>query len=90
MFEDSPQDYIRFDLESANPDTRREASCELVRALCILHESQITALLGSYVMAMLSSGAQQQSKGWRERDTAIFLMGAVAVKTRTDSVRLFF
>ncbi|CAG0922809.1 unnamed protein product [Notodromas monacha] len=42
LFEDSPEDYIRHDVEGSDMETRRRAACELVRALSMFFETKIT------------------------------------------------
>jgi exportin-2 (importin alpha re-exporter) len=45
IFEDDPVEYIRRDLEGSDNDTRRRASVELVKGLCMFHEDMVCLLV---------------------------------------------
>lgn len=77
IFEDNPAEYIRRDAEGSDTDTRRRAALELVKGLRKHYEAQVTHIFSSDITQMLSSG------NWIAKDTAIYLVTALAVKAGT-------
>lgn len=78
MFEDDPREYIRHDLEGSDTGTRRRGAVELVKALCVRYEKEVTEIFSSYVQSIFSPETD-----WRKRDTAIYLVIALGWKTGT-------
>jgi exportin-2 (importin alpha re-exporter) len=83
LFEDNPEEYIRRDIEGSDVDTRRRAACDLVKALSKSFEVQMTEIFGRYVAVMLESYAQSPEKNWRSKDSAVYLIIALASKGQT-------
>lgn len=78
MFEDEPREYVRQDLEGSDSGTRRRGAVELVKALCVHYEQQVTDIFSSYVQSISSPQTD-----WRKRDTAIYLVVALGWKSGT-------
>ena len=83
LFEDNAEEYIRRDIEGSDVDTRRRASCDLVKALSKCFEPQMTSIFGRYVAAMLETYAKDPANHWRSKDAAIYLIIALASKGHT-------
>lgn len=84
VFDMNPEEYIRRDIEGSDIDTRRRAACDLVRALCKFFEAEVTKIFSSYVGILLQNYAQDKTKFWRDKDTAIYLVTSLATKSKTQ------
>ncbi|XP_065835695.1 exportin-2-like [Oscarella lobularis] len=84
LFEDNPEEYIRQDLEGSNVDTRRRASCDLVRSLCKYFEGPVTAICSAYVTSLLTKFAENPAENWVLKDASIYLVTSLATKTKTQ------
>jgi len=89
-FEDTPMEYIRKDLEGSDFDTRRRASSDFVKILCDQFETEVTSIFSAYVNVLLEQYKANPKSAWKAKDTAIFLVIALAVKAKVQSVRDFF
>lgn len=58
LFEDSPEEYIRRDLEGSDAHTRRRSACNLVYALCDAFEGPVIDNFAGYINHLLTSYAQ--------------------------------
>eukprot|EP01087_Luapelamoeba_hula_P019082 TRINITY_DN6277_c0_g1_i1.p1 TRINITY_DN6277_c0_g1~~TRINITY_DN6277_c0_g1_i1.p1 ORF type:complete len:1049 (+),score=219.24 TRINITY_DN6277_c0_g1_i1:42-3149(+) len=85
IFEDNGLEYIRRDIEGSDNDTRRRAACELIKALRIHFNPQITELCSAYISTLLQHYAQDPKKNWKAKDSAIFLVTALTVTTSTQA-----
>ena len=83
LFEDNPEEYIRRDLEGSDIGTRRHSATNLVRGLCKYFESPVTAIFSSYISAMLQKHQENPDKNWKCKDTALFLIAALATRSKT-------
>uniref|UniRef100_A0A131Y3V5 Exportin-2 n=1 Tax=Ixodes ricinus TaxID=34613 RepID=A0A131Y3V5_IXORI len=83
LFEDSPEEYVRKDIEGSDIDTRRRAACDLVRALSKYFEQKITVTFSQYIRDMLQLYAKDPGQNWRNKDVAIYLVTSMAVKAQT-------
>jgi exportin-2 (importin alpha re-exporter) len=80
-FADEPDAYIQRDVEGSDLHTRRRASCDLTRALLERFAAQVGPLFKDYVGVLLAQGT------WSAKNTAIFLVIALALKGTSSSVR---
>lgn len=83
LFEMNWIDYVRRDTEGSDSDTRRRSASELVRSLVEKFPTQTTELFSGYVSALLSESTASPQGAWKAKDTAIYLVSALAVKGRT-------
>ncbi|KAH8547636.1 putative importin-alpha export receptor [Umbelopsis sp. PMI_123] len=83
LFEDDPIEYIRRDLEGSDSDTRRRAAADFVRGLMEHFESQVTAIFLTYIQHFLQQYAASPEAHWKDKNTAIFLLTAIATKSGT-------
>lgn len=83
LFEMNFVEYIRRDTEGSDQDTRRRAACELVKALTEKYPQEVTALFSAYVASLLAQYAADPANNWKAKDTAYYLVTALAVKGRT-------
>lgn len=84
MFEDNPEEYLRRDLEGSDIGTRRHSACNLVRGLCKYFEAPVTAIFSGYISTMLQKYAENPAENWKEKDTALYLITAIATRSRTS------
>ncbi|XP_017854488.2 exportin-2 [Drosophila busckii] len=84
LFEDSPDEYIRRDIEGSDIDTRRRAACDLVKTLSINFEQKIFGLFGQYLEILLGKYKQDPVANWRSKDTAIYLVTSWASRGGTQ------
>lgn len=83
LFEDNPEEYVRRDLEGSDIGTRRFSACNLVRGLCRFFEGPVTDIFSSYIAAMLQSYGEDPGKNWKMKDTALYLISAIATRSKT-------
>ena len=84
LFEMNWVEYVRRDIEGSDSDTRRRAASELVKALVEKFPSQTTELFSGYVTALLAE-AEASPNAWQAKDAAIYLVTALAAKTKTST-----
>ena len=83
LFEDNPEEYVRRDLEGSDVGTRRYSACNLVRGLCRFFEGQVIGIFSGYITVMLQQYAQDPTKNWRAKDAALYLITAIAMRSKT-------
>lgn len=84
LFEDSPEEYIRRDIEGSDIDTRRRAACDLVKTLSQNFEAKIFAIFGQYLEILLAKYKENPGANWRAKDTAIYLVTSLASRGGTQ------
>ncbi|KAI8043538.1 hypothetical protein M5D96_004870 [Drosophila gunungcola] len=84
IFEDSPEEYIRRDIEGSDIDTRRRAACDLVKTLSINFEQKIFGIFGQYLEILLTKYKENPTANWRSKDTAIYLVTSWASRGGTQ------
>ncbi|KAH9945469.1 CAS/CSE protein [Epithele typhae] len=94
QFEDDPLEYIRLDLAlpsmgaagvSGDAVTRRQAAADVLRALVSSgYEAEATEVTGAWVTQGLSEYNANKAENWRAKDTAIYLLTAVATRGGTS------
>ncbi|XP_023173424.2 exportin-2 [Drosophila hydei] len=84
LFEDSPDEYIRRDIEGSDIDTRRRAACDLVKTLSINFEQKIFGIFGQYLQILLGKYKEDPVANWRAKDTAIYLVTSWASRGGTQ------
>ncbi|CAG2168210.1 unnamed protein product [Oppiella nova] len=83
LFEDNPEEYIRRDIEGSDVDTRRRAACDLVKSLSRFFEAEMTQVFSQYIQLMLQKYAENPLENWKNKDSAIYLVTSLAVKSGT-------
>lgn len=83
MFEDDEIEYIRRDIEGSDSDTRRRSASELVQGLSSSYDQIVTKILLSRVQVLLSQ-YKENPKNFILKDTAIYIIMSVAIKTKTQ------
>ncbi|XP_036346077.1 exportin-2-like [Rhagoletis pomonella] len=84
LFEDSPEEYIRRDIEGSDIDTRRRAACDLVKTLSQNFEAKIFAMFGQYLEILLGKYKVNPLTNWSAKDTAIYLVTSLASRGGTQ------
>ncbi|CAH6720259.1 importin alpha re-exporter [[Candida] jaroonii] len=75
MFEDEPINYVRFDLEGSEYDSRRKSATDFLRELKEVNNELLTKTVMEYVDKFLS-----ESDNWQNKDLAIYLFSSLASK----------
>ncbi|PIL29858.1 hypothetical protein GSI_08065 [Ganoderma sinense ZZ0214-1] len=92
QFEDDPLEYIRLDLAlpsigsgvSNEGVTRRQAAADVLRALVGSgHEAEATEVTGAWIGQGLNEYNANKAQSWRAKDTAIYLLIAIATRGST-------
>lgn len=83
MFEDNPIEYIRRDLEGSDTDTRRRAAADFIRGLLEKFEVEVTKIMSEYVNRYLQNYNANPAANWKDKNTAIFLLVAIASRSST-------
>ncbi|KAI8365486.1 Cse1-domain-containing protein [Choanephora cucurbitarum] len=86
LYEDNPIEYIRRDLEGSDHDTRRRAAADFIRGLMERFETQVTKIMSEYVGRFLQNYNANPKANWKDKNTAIFLL--VAIATRSSTLQL--
>lgn len=92
QFEDDPLEYIRIDLAHSSTGidsgSRRQAAADVLRSLVGGgYETETTEIAFSFITSNLASYQASTTENWKEKDSAIFLLTAVATKGATTKVR---
>jgi exportin-2 (importin alpha re-exporter) len=82
-FEGNYVEYLRKDLEGSDTDTRRRAACDFVRTLADRFPAEATEILTSYINVLLAQYAGAPEKDWPNKDCALHMVMALAVKGKT-------
>lgn len=86
VFEDSPEEYIRRDIEGSDTETRRRAACDLVKTLSQNFEAKIFEIFSQYLQVLLTKYSENPAQNWRTKDTAIFLVTSLASRGATQKL----
>lgn len=84
LFEDNAEEYLRRDLEGSDIGTRRHSASNLIRGLSRYFEGPITTIFSTYINALLQDYQQNPDKNWKSKDTALYLISALATRTKTS------
>ncbi|PPR06747.1 hypothetical protein CVT24_013054 [Panaeolus cyanescens] len=87
-FEDDPLEFIRLDMavSTAGTDvaTRRQAAADVLQALVGSgYETETTEIVGTWINTNLSEYNSNKSENWKAKDSAVFLLTAVATRGST-------
>ncbi len=95
QFEDDPLEYIRLDLALPSVGslggahdvlTRRQAAADVLRALVSSgSEVEATEVTGAWIHEGLTQFNANKAENWRAKDTAIYLLTAVATRGSTTA-----
>ncbi|XP_053618509.1 exportin-2 [Plodia interpunctella] len=85
LFEDNPEEYVRRDIEGSDVDTRRRATCDLVKTLSVHYEDKMMSIFGQYVQLMLSKYSEGGAAAWRGKDAAMYLVTSLAARGATQA-----
>ena len=106
QFEDDPLEFIRIDLSTPTSSagtasfsssgggegtTRRHAAADVIRSLVGSgHDTETTELVGEWVQNGLQLYASNPAENWKAKDSAVFLMSAVAARGSITAVQLAY
>lgn len=93
QFEDDPLEFIRLDLavSATGTDlaTRRQAAADVLQALVGSgYEAEATEIVGSWISTGLSEYTLNKEENWKAKDSAVYLLTAVATRGSTSQVGL--
>ncbi|KXN81986.1 Importin-alpha re-exporter [Leucoagaricus sp. SymC.cos] len=88
QFEEDPLEYIRTDLAVSSTGldhgSRRQSAADVLRSLVGGgYETETTEIIGSFINADLSTYQANKADNWKAKDSAIFMLTAVATKGST-------
>lgn len=91
QFEDDPLEFIRLDLavSATGTDlaTRRQAAADVLQALVGSgYEAETTEIVGSWINTGLSEYNSNRQESWKAKDSAIYLLTALATRGSTLQV----
>jgi exportin-2 (importin alpha re-exporter) len=94
-FEDDPLEYVRQDLilpsaggASADNSTRRQAAADVLQALVGSgYEAETTEIVGTWITTGLQEYNSNPTDNWKAKDTAVYLLTAIATRGWTTQVR---
>lgn len=94
QFEDDPLEFIRLDLavSATGTDlaTRRQAAADVLKALVSSGlEAEATEIVGAWINKGLGEYTQNKEDNWKAKDSAVYLLTAVATRGSTTQVGLF-
>ncbi|KAG2007419.1 importin alpha re-exporter [Coprinopsis cinerea AmutBmut pab1-1] len=89
QFEDDPLEFIRLDLAlsatGTDLGTRRHAAADVLQALVGAgFESETTEIVGNWINQGLSQYQTNKEANWKAKDSAIFLLTAIATRGSTS------
>ncbi|KAJ3756512.1 CAS/CSE protein [Lentinula raphanica] len=85
QFEDDPLEYVRLDMavSAAGTDTatRRQSAMDVLQTLVSTgYEAEATQIVGGWISKGLTEYESNKEANWRAKDTAIYLLTAVATR----------
>ncbi|XXQ36104.1 Importin N-terminal domain-containing protein [Plasmodiophora brassicae] len=83
QFTVDPVEYVRKDSEGADQQTRRRLTCDLVRAIKVQFQNEITDILGKAVATLMQEYAISPATGWVSKDAAMYVVVALSVQGHT-------
>lgn len=94
QFEDDPLEFIRLDLalSSTGTDlaTRRQAAADVLQALVGAgSEAEATEVAGNWIGSGLAQYEANEAENWKAKDSAVYLLTAVATRGSTSQVSTF-
>ena len=95
QFEDDPLEFIRLDLSvsASGTDlaTRRQAAADVLQALVGSgYETEATEIVGAWINTGLTEYRSNKAENWKAKDSAVYLLTAVATRGSTTQVERFF
>ena len=95
QFEDDPLEFIRLDLSisASGTDlaTRRQAAADVLQALVGSgYEAEATEIVGAWISSGLAEYGSNKKENWKAKDSAVYLLTAVATRGSTTQVENFF
>jgi len=95
QFEDDPLEYVRLDmsLSAAGTDaaTRRQSAADVLQALVAGGaETETTEIVGAWVRTGLAEYEKDKERGWKAKDSAVYLLTALATRGATTQVCVVF
>ncbi len=85
LFDDTPFEYVKKDIEGSDSDTRRRVACELVRGLCAHYEKEVTSLFSGSIASLLEQYAASPAANWKAKDVATYLVIALTTRASTST-----
>ncbi|KAG2131005.1 CAS/CSE protein [Suillus clintonianus] len=88
QFEDEPLEFIRLDLafggSASEVATRRQAAADVLQALVSSgYQSEATEIVGTWITSGLQEYNSNPAQNWKAKDSAIYLLTAVATEAST-------
>ena len=95
QFDDDPLEFIRLDLSISTSGTdlatRRQAAADVLQALVSSgYEAEATEIVGAWINTGLMEYGSNKNENWKAKDSAVYLLTAVATRGSTTQVVKFF
>ncbi|KAG6505025.1 hypothetical protein ZIOFF_037373 [Zingiber officinale] len=85
LFDVNYIEYIRRDVEGSDIDTRRRIACELLKGVALNYREQVTTITSMQIHEMLKLYATNPIKNWKDKDSEIYLVVALAPKAGSSA-----
>ena len=84
-FQECPLDYFKRDIECIDNDGRnRQVAYRFLKALCRYFREQLTTVFSNWTAQLIKEYQANPAANWRQMDTAIFIMGALAAQVQFE------
>ncbi|EGV60425.1 importin-alpha export receptor [Yamadazyma tenuis] len=84
MFEDEPINFVRFDVEGSEFDSRRKSATDFLRELKEINNELLTDIVMRYVNNFLENSNDKAN--WQSKDLAIYLFSSLAAKGSVTNI----
>lgn len=84
MFEDEPVNFVRFDVEGSEFDSRRKSATDFLRELKEINNELLTSIVMKFVGGFLVNSSGNEN--WQNKDLAIYLFSSLAAKGSVTNV----
>jgi exportin-2 (importin alpha re-exporter) len=82
-FENNYKEYLRWDLEGSDSETRRRSAADFVRFLVDKFPAEATEIVMNYVDSLLVQYGARPEEQWMLKDCAVYMFMALAVRGKT-------
>ena len=92
QFEDDTLEFIRLDLalpSDGEASTRRQAAADVLQALVWSgYRTETTEIVETWIQTGLEAYGRDAEANWTAKDSAVYLLGAIATEASTSQVSL--
>ncbi len=85
LFDENGVEYVRRDMEGSDVDTRRRTTIDFVRGLRVQFNQEVSNILKTFVMHLLSEYAANPEEKWGSKDAAMYIIYALSIEGKTEA-----